>query len=110
MYWILLILQLHVLHVRHNPLEDTFGLSLMVESLADGGLDKLPAFTSRLIDVFFDLSSFLCVGSVAHYISVLSVLQFAHLDPFSTEDARTGPFGHDRLKLTRKVGAHYWPI
>lgn len=36
MYGILLILQLHVLHVRHNPLEDTFGLSLMVESLADG--------------------------------------------------------------------------
>lgn len=46
MYGILLILQLHVLHVRHNPLEDTFGLSLMVESLADGGLDELPAFTS----------------------------------------------------------------
>ncbi|XP_026104479.1 ELKS/Rab6-interacting/CAST family member 1-like [Carassius auratus] len=46
MYGILLILQLHVLHVRHNPLEDTFGLSLMVESVADGGLDELPAFTS----------------------------------------------------------------
>lgn len=46
MYRILLILQLHVLHVRQNPLEDTFGLSLMVESLADGGLDELPAITS----------------------------------------------------------------
>lgn len=58
---------------------------------------------AHLIDVFFDLSSFPCVGSVAHYIIVLSALQFAHLDPFSTEDARTGLFGHDRLKLTRKV-------
>lgn len=84
MYGVLLIFQLHLLHVRHNPLEDTFGFSLMAESLADGELEELPAFTRRLIDVFFDLSSSFCVGCVVHYISILSAPNFTPLDPFGS--------------------------